>query len=94
MLVHPALFRILIRATKSLAKRAFAVPSALVAVPATVNVFSNVAILCCLSKLPIKLIYDTFTATTITIILDIGVNVNHNSYIGLTKINDFDLKLL
>jgi len=31
------------------------------------------------------LIYDTFTATTITIILDIGVNVNHNSYIGLPK---------
>jgi len=30
------------------------VPSALVAVPATVNNFS-VAILCCLSKLPIKL---------------------------------------
>jgi len=28
---------------------------------------------------------DKFTATAITIILDIGVNVNHNSYIGLPK---------
>ena len=37
MLVHPPLFKILIRATKSLAKRALVVPSGLVAVPATVK---------------------------------------------------------
>jgi hypothetical protein len=36
--VHPALFKILIRATKSFAKRALVVPSGFVAVPATEKV--------------------------------------------------------
>jgi hypothetical protein len=50
MAVHLALLRILIRATKSLAKRAFVVPSALVAVPATVKSFSVI-------MLPFKVAY-------------------------------------
>jgi hypothetical protein len=81
MSVQPALFKILIRATKSFAKRALTVPSALVAVPATVNNFSA-AILCCLSKFDLKfvayLLYmPDFLAYTY-IIAELSFLVNHN----------------
>jgi len=75
MSVHLDLFRILMRATKSFAKRAFVVPSALVAVPATVKSFSVIL-------LPLKSCLSIYKllcliAQHINIIAKDGILVNH-----------------
>jgi hypothetical protein len=69
----------------------------LVAVPATVNVFSTVAILCCLSKFKIKFVaYLLFTAYMLDflaytyIIADLSLLVNHNISFWLNQITCFD----